>query len=184
MSFKLYYFNLYARAEPIRMILAKAGAQWEEQRVEFSEWPALKATMPNGQLPALQVDNGPLMGESIAIARFVAQQHGFYPEDPLVAARSDEAADAYNDLLGKITSPQFTAEEDKKAAAIKDIMENIAPATLKIWEAQLANGGYIAGDKLTFGDFCVGGIYVNMFTNPACYAADQWKTLIAQYPNF
>jgi hypothetical protein len=44
--FKLTYFKFYARGEAIRMLLAHAGAVWEDKLIEFSEWPALKPTVP------------------------------------------------------------------------------------------------------------------------------------------
>ena len=39
---KLTYFNLRARAEIARLILAHAGEDYEDKRIEFSEWPAIK----------------------------------------------------------------------------------------------------------------------------------------------
>ena len=60
---KLYYFNLYARAEPIRMLLFKAGVQYEDVRVGFPEWDEFKAhhNPPNGQLPMLVLEDGTKM---------------------------------------------------------------------------------------------------------------------------
>jgi len=52
-DYKLTYFKFYARAEPIRMMLDHAGANWENTEVGFDQWPALKPTMPNGQVPCL-----------------------------------------------------------------------------------------------------------------------------------
>ena len=39
---KLYYFDLYARAEPIRMALAKAGVAYEDLRTTGNAWKELK----------------------------------------------------------------------------------------------------------------------------------------------
>ena len=39
---KLTYFNLRARAEIARLILAHAGEDYEDKRIEFSDWPELK----------------------------------------------------------------------------------------------------------------------------------------------
>ena len=39
---KLTYFNGKGRAEPARLILAQAGVEYEDIRIEFNEWPALK----------------------------------------------------------------------------------------------------------------------------------------------
>lgn len=47
-EYKFYYFPFYVRGEPIRMMLEHAGVQWEDVKVTFDQWPALKPTMPNG----------------------------------------------------------------------------------------------------------------------------------------
>merc|ERR1712107_430563 len=52
---KLTYFNLMGRAETTRLILAQAGVAFEDKRIEPAEWPALKASLPMGQLPILEV---------------------------------------------------------------------------------------------------------------------------------
>jgi len=41
---KLYYFDLYGRAEPIRMALWKAGVDYEDIRVTGQAWTDLKAS--------------------------------------------------------------------------------------------------------------------------------------------
>jgi len=41
-QYKLTYFNLRARGEIARLIFAAAGVQFEDNRVEFSQWPELK----------------------------------------------------------------------------------------------------------------------------------------------
>lgn len=41
---KLTYFNGRGRAEPARLLLAHAGVEYEDHRIEFSEWPPLKAS--------------------------------------------------------------------------------------------------------------------------------------------
>jgi len=42
MSYKLTYFNGRGRAELSRLIFAQAGVQYEDVRVEHSDWPQLK----------------------------------------------------------------------------------------------------------------------------------------------
>lgn len=46
-SYKLYYFNIKALAEPIRYILAYGGIEYEDVRVERADWPALKPSKFN-----------------------------------------------------------------------------------------------------------------------------------------
>ena len=39
---KLIYFNTRGRAEISRIILAQAGEDYEDKRIERADWPALK----------------------------------------------------------------------------------------------------------------------------------------------
>ena len=41
---KLIYFNGRGRGEPARLILAQAGVEYEDERIEFEDWPALKSS--------------------------------------------------------------------------------------------------------------------------------------------
>ena len=45
--YKLYYFDLYLRAEPIRMLLSHADVNYEDITFNFDEWPKYKPDMPN-----------------------------------------------------------------------------------------------------------------------------------------
>ena len=50
-KYELLYFKVRARAEAIRILLALAGAEWENTFPE--DWPTLKPTTTYGQLPIL-----------------------------------------------------------------------------------------------------------------------------------
>merc|ERR1712013_742805 len=58
-NIKLTYFDLRARAEPCRLLLAYGGLQYEDERIPppwdpASTWATVKPTTPFGQLPLLQ----------------------------------------------------------------------------------------------------------------------------------
>merc|ERR1712098_756442 len=58
---KLTYFNLRARGEPSRLLLAYGGIKYEDERIAppwdaDSTWSTLKPTTPFGQLPVLKWD--------------------------------------------------------------------------------------------------------------------------------
>ncbi|TGZ65738.1 hypothetical protein CRM22_005708 [Opisthorchis felineus] len=78
-QYKLTYFNLRGRAEPIRMALIVSGTPFEDCRIEVSDWPPKKSTIPGGKLPILEVTSPcgkkTVMTESMAIARYLAKQH-------------------------------------------------------------------------------------------------------------
>ena len=57
---KLYYFDLYGRAEAIRMLLHKANVQFEDIRMTKDQIEGLKAEgkLEYGQVPMLELDDG------------------------------------------------------------------------------------------------------------------------------
>ena len=77
-QYKLVYFNVRRRGEVSRLILAAAGQQFEDVRLEKAKWIAeYKAGAPLGHCPYLEVtENGKVfrLGQSFAIARFLARR--------------------------------------------------------------------------------------------------------------
>lgn len=69
------------------------------------------------------------MGQSGAILRFLAMQHGYYPEDPLLAHKANELMDGFNDFFGKVNGPPFNPTMDTT-----DIFGKYAPAFLAVLE--------------------------------------------------
>ena len=43
-DYKLTYFDVRGLGEPIRWVLTLAGIPFEETRISFADWPALKGT--------------------------------------------------------------------------------------------------------------------------------------------
>ena len=165
-ALKLYYFDMAGRAEPIRMTLTLGKVAFEDIRLSQEEFGKLKqeGKFPLGQVPCLEID-GKMLPQSTAILRFAGRKAGFYPDDPLLAAKVDAAIDAGNDIVPKVVAVLFGPEEGK-AAAIKALTE-FAPTYFKNMENLLkANTSqkYIAGDKPTIADclsftFAVGFLY-------------------------
>lgn len=46
-TYRLYYFNFRALAEPIRYLFAYGGVAYEDVRVEREDWPKLKSSELN-----------------------------------------------------------------------------------------------------------------------------------------
>ena len=82
----LTYFNIEARAEPVRLAFELGKIPYEDNRIDFSEWGNLKPTLPAGQLPILNVDDGPAQTQSGAMLRWAGSLNpdsGLYPPDKL-----------------------------------------------------------------------------------------------------
>ena len=58
MSIKVHYFDIYGRAEPIRMLLAHKKVEFEDHRFAREDWPKLKEelNLEFGQVPMIEVD--------------------------------------------------------------------------------------------------------------------------------
>ena len=70
-EYTIHYFGFHVRADPHRMLLTHAKVPFEDKRYTLEEWPSHKASMPNGQLPALELKDGTMLGQSNAILRML-----------------------------------------------------------------------------------------------------------------
>lgn len=69
---KLTYFDIEGVAEPIRLAFILGGVPFEDDRIAFSEWGALKPKTPAGSLPVMTIDDGPMKTQSGAMLRWAA----------------------------------------------------------------------------------------------------------------
>lgn len=70
----LTYFPIRGRAEVPRLILEQAGVSYEDKRITFQDWPALKTTLPFGQLPNYE-DEDVSIPQSMAIVRHLGRKY-------------------------------------------------------------------------------------------------------------
>ena len=119
-QYKVYYFKLHGRGDPTRALLTHAKIPFEDISFGFDTWPEHKANMPNGQCPCLELNDGTKMGQSIAIARYLASVHGYYPKDPMEAYQVDQLVDRYQDVSGTIYKPLFIKDQAEVDAKVKE----------------------------------------------------------------
>lgn len=149
----LTYFDFDGgRGEPARLALHLGGIAFEDRRVGFEEWEALRDRMPFRALPVLEVD-GRALAQSNSINRYVGRLAGLYPEDALQAFLCDEVMDAVEDMDTPIGNTiDLPADEKKKAR--EDLAAGLIPRYLGQLQARLeaAGGEYFADRRLTVGD--------------------------------
>ena len=84
-TIKLTYFDIEGVAESVRLALLLSATPFEDVRVPFSEWPAMKPTTPNGQLPIMTIggDDTNVKTQSKAMLRWVGmtKSNTLYPTD-------------------------------------------------------------------------------------------------------
>lgn len=155
-TYKLYYFDLRARAEVCRLLFAAAGVPYEDVRIERSKWLELKPTAPFGQLPVLELDGGVKLCQSKAMARYLAIEFGFAGETALDRARADMIVDCGEDVL-KQTITFFRESDEAKKTELRDkFAKDFLPGALQNFEKLLKQNkggdGYFVGDKMTWAD--------------------------------
>ena len=95
---KLTYFDVFGLGEPIRLINVVTGNAFEDKRVSFADWPAMKEAMPNKQMPVWEEGDGVVMAESSAILNFLARKYEMEPTDSHDAYNSDVICQVTNDI--------------------------------------------------------------------------------------
>lgn len=133
--------------------------------------PEFLALNPNGTIPILQDGKGPVLWETGAILRYLADAYGddhFWPQDRARRAEIDKWADwaKLNVAMG-FTVPVFwqvvrTAQRDLDARALDLALANLN-AKLSIADAQLANAPFLAGADFTLADIQLGHVLYRYF---------------------
>jgi len=162
---KLYYFNIAAKGEPIRLALKHAGIEFEDYRFkDYAEFLAKKqdGSLQFGQVPCLEVEMGPrkaVLVQSAAILRFIAKlapESGLYPKCPIQAAQVDaiidQEADAFQAFRTIHYKKRFLCDgiSDEVAADLKNkINETVIPSHFAALEKQLekSKSGWLAGTE-------------------------------------
>lgn len=156
-NIKLTYFDIHGgRGEVARLALFMGGIDFEDRRIPFGDWPAVKSETPYGGIPVLEVD-GDVVAQSNGINRFVGKLAGLYPEDPWQAALCDEIMDAVEDVVVQVVAT-FSVKDRKELEAKR---KKLADGPIRFYAERLqkrleAHGGrYFADDRLTVADLKV-----------------------------
>ncbi|CAJ1952879.1 unnamed protein product [Cylindrotheca closterium] len=149
----LKYFDIAGRAEPIRILFHIAGVQYDDVRIPFKEWPAVKETTPLGFVPVLTID-GQEFCQSISLTRYAAKLAGWYPESEVEALKADMIAETVNEISSQ--APRSKDEEEYKLLR----KEFQSGAMKKYWTwiegiIQENGGCFISGDTPTYADLIV-----------------------------
>ena len=153
----LHYFDFHGgRGEPARLAMHLGGIEFEDHRIPFDRWSALKQNLPFRGIPILEID-GQAVSQCNAINRYVGKLAGLYPTDPWECLRCDEAMDAVEDIDHKVVASFFLTDGPEKQAAREELATGPIPVCLQglqdIFEAQ--GGEYFADQRLTMADLKV-----------------------------
>ena len=175
---KLCYFDIHGRAAPIRMLLAHKGIEYEDERLSFEAFGALKAA---GKVKALPVweEDGKIFNESKALLRFLGTRHGYYPRDVNIAWQCDALVDYFPALVEKFNK-HFLSEEfpEEVLDDFKETMDKL----MEKCETQLTKHGkkFLVNENLTIADFMIFGNIASWFCNDSFVFKEQTADLMEE----
>jgi glutathione S-transferase len=145
---RLIYFDApVSRGEECRLALHLAGVDFEDVRVNHTEWPAMKEQMPYGALPVLELPGKPALAHTNAILVLIGRRHGLHPADDFEAARH-EGMMQHVETLRAVVSPTLRMPEAEKKAAREAMVADFLPAWAKAAEKNIVGGPFFGGDRL------------------------------------
>ncbi|KAL9646588.1 hypothetical protein ABK040_016378 [Willaertia magna] len=155
MVYEIVYFDAFpGKAEVLKLIAETGSVPYVFKGINKEEWPQHKPNARYGQLPFLNVNENFTLYQTIAIARFLAQEGGLYPTDKLQAATSEEYVTSLEELLTKFVKAAWLTPEDKKAEELKLFNEGPLKTVFGVFDKVLeSKDGYlIENGKLTWAD--------------------------------
>ena len=159
---RLTYFDSPGRAEPLRVALALAKIPFEDRRLKFPEYMALKqqGAFPLGSVPVLEVD-GRAITQTAAMLRYVAHLAGggLYPADAREALVVDSIVDTLNDTVSQALLPSlFERDLEKKLEMRRALLAGPLTLALRYLEGLVAEspGPFVTGATLTIADILLG----------------------------
>lgn len=160
-KFKLSYFNMPGRAEPVRVAFFLSDVPFEDHRIAYPEFGAMKASgaLPLGSVPVLEVD-GLVMPQAGAMLRYVAKlgNAGLYPTDPTDAFIVDSTLDCFNDTLSSAMAPTYRENDlekriEMRRAVVAGPLTKILAHTEKLIER--SGGPFLLGKTMSIADLVI-----------------------------
>ena len=140
------------RGEPVRLTLAIAGVDFDDERISFPEFGQRRDGYPFCAVPTLEIE-GQSWTQSNAMLRYFGAQCGLYPSDPMQALRCDEAMGVLEDASHALVRT-FGLEGDAMKAARTSLVEKTIAPYLRTFNQRIAatEGLFLSGDKMTVAD--------------------------------
>ncbi|GMF15172.1 unnamed protein product [Phytophthora lilii] len=136
-SIKLTYFDAAGRAEVPRLVFYIGGVPFQDVRINYEQFSAMKAALPLGQVPTLEVD-GEVFTQSHAIMRYAGRLGGLYPVSaPYLALKIDELLHAMGEVEEKMGPSFRESDVDKKKAMREELASVTLPRYAALIEARL-----------------------------------------------
>lgn len=154
---KLVYFDLPAKAEPIRLAFYLGGIVFEDERVTGADWQTMKTKYgPYAQIPVLEVD-GKVLYQSVNILLYAGRLSKLLPDDLEGELKMREAILFCDDIPNTFSST-FSITNVEERITARNILFKEGGRTycqLKRIEELVRGKEYVAGNRLTVADLAI-----------------------------
>jgi glutathione S-transferase len=162
---KLYETRMAPNPRRVRIFLAEKGVEVPTVQIDLGKLehrePAFLAKNPLGKVPVLELDDGRMLAESVAICRYF---EGFHPDPPLMGVDAEDRAfvEMWNrrmesEIFGNIANC-FRNTHDFFKGKIPQVPEygrvcKEAALERMAWlDRELADREFVAGDRFSIAD--------------------------------
>lgn len=179
----LYSFRRCPYAMRARLAISAAGIQVELREVVLRDKPAaMIEASPKATVPVLVLADGTVIDESLDVMRWTLDQadpEGWWPEDAALRTQIDDLI-AANDGPFKKALDHYKYPDRYQGETINPIEQRaIAAHVIASYETDLADGGWLVGDRPTLADFAILP-FVRQFAHVdrAWFDAQPWLNVI------
>jgi len=155
---KMTYFDGRGRGEILRLILAKGGKKYDDNRITFEQWPGLKKETPFGGLPMLEF-NGKKFGQGLALALFLARENGLYGANNMENLMIDQILMCREDILVPEAKVKFCKDDAERAELLKGVCADVYPKFFGFFNTVIkenpAKSGFAVGKKISLADLII-----------------------------
>lgn len=159
----LVYFPVRGRAEPIRLILADAGVDWQEhpigsgtpaQNGRPTDFAALKASgdLPFEAAPVWEEPDGFRLAQTLAIMSYLGRTHGLHGQTPREQALVDQMLLAIDTDLRPEVRKLMTVAAEARPALRQELIDKTVPRWLGFLDRLIGDRPFVAGERCTIAD--------------------------------
>jgi glutathione S-transferase len=184
---KLTYFDApTSRGEECRLALFAAGVDFIDNRIQRSDWPALKPTTPFGALPVFELEGKPAVSQTNAILGHIGRRYGLLPADEWEALRLESLVAASEELRTTISATFGIADPEELKRRRAQVVEGPIRQFGANMEKQIT-GPFAGGAALSIADIklfvVVGWIKKGVLDHIPANALDGFPKLQAVFEN-
>jgi len=173
---KLSYFNIKAKAFPLRVLFNVGNVDFEDCRIEMNDWEKCKGEMPLCQVPVLDYNKQKLC-QSVAIAEFIAEKAGMTPNDIWQKSKVLEIICCCEDISQKLApsmnEKNMSVKKELRDKLCKEVLTGYITCLDKLIGGN-SKPGYCVGDKVTAAD-------VYIYSMVDMFKCEQYECIPATY---